>query len=150
MIRDGRDASIDRVQRELTTVGRRGTARIRRENEAISAVDRSLLAYIRSHPGCRAVEIAAHFQLNRSTVSRQLGALLDHGLVTAAGTAAPSTGRGVALHLTPEGESVLTSAAELLHRDMTERFAEWTEEEIEQFARLLERYNGNAGNSVEH
>ena len=46
MTRDGRDASIDRVQRELTTVGRRGTARIRRENEAISTVDRSLLAYI--------------------------------------------------------------------------------------------------------
>ncbi|WP_285117261.1 MarR family transcriptional regulator [Leifsonia sp. fls2-241-R2A-40a] len=144
MSRNRRDAAIDRVQRELTTVGRRGTARIRRENEALSAVDRSLLAYIQAHPGCRAVEIAAHFQLNRSTVSRQLAGLLDHGLVTAAGPDAPAGGRGVALQLTPQGEELLTSAAELLHRDMTSRLADWTEEEIDVFARLLERYNGGA------
>ena len=90
------------------------------------------------------MEIAAHFQLNRSTVSRQLAALLGHGLVATAGTAASSPGRGVALQLTPQGEHVLTSAAELLHRDMTERLADWSEEEIGQFARLLERYNGDS------
>jgi DNA-binding MarR family transcriptional regulator len=144
MTTGGRDAYIERVQRELTTVGRRGTARIRRENETLSTVDRSLLAYIQSHPGCRAVEIAAHFQLNRSTVSRQLAALLDHGLVAAANTDSQGTGRGVALELTDSGEKTLTSVAELLHHDMTQRLAGWTKDEIEQFAVLLERYNSGS------
>lgn len=141
MTTGSRDASIDRVQRELTTVGRRGTARIRRENETLSPVDRSLLAYIQGHPGCRAVEIAAHYQLNRSTVSRQLAALIEQNLVTSADGASPAAGRGVALQLTPAGEQLLVSAAEILHQDMTERLSTWTEEEIAVFATLLERYN---------
>lgn len=138
-----RDTSIARVQRELTTIARRGTARIRRENQALSEVDRSLLAYIQSRPGCRAVEIAAHFRLNRSTVSRQLATLQEHGFI--AHRPIPGAGRGVALQLTAEGERALSSVAATLHDALTERFSGWSEREIDQFARLLERYNTGDG-----
>lgn len=133
-----RRTSIARVQRELTTVARRGTARIRRENLALSEVDRSLLAHIQTHPGCRAVEIAAHFQLNRSTVSRQLATLQEQGLIL---QHPAETGRGVALDLTPEGERLLADVAATLEDALTRRLEGWNEREIDEFARLLERFN---------
>ncbi|RDV45653.1 MarR family transcriptional regulator [Leifsonia sp. ku-ls] len=138
MTQDDRRTSIARVQRELTTVARRGTARIRRENQTLSEVDRSLLAHIQAEPGCRAVEIAAHFQLNRSTVSRQLATLQEHGLIA---PRPAEVGRGVALELTAEGERVLAGVAATIQDALVRRFAGWSEQEIDEFARLLERFN---------
>ena len=111
MTEPGREDAIARVHRELTLVGRRGTARVRRENEALSVVDRSLLAFIDANPGCRAVDIAAHLQLNRSTVSRQLGALFGEDLVAFR-----------------DGSGAVGLRA-------------WSEDDIERFAEMLERYN---------
>ena len=135
-----RDSWIARVQEELTTVARRGTARVRRESEALSFVDQSLLSYIATNPGCRAVDIAAHFQHNRSTVSRQLGALAEFGLVTAS-DADSARGRGQALHLTEAGEATIRSSSETVLTALTERLGGWSADEIEAFARMLERYN---------
>ena len=133
-----RTRAIARIQAELTTVARRGTARVRRENEALSFVDQSLLSYIGANPGARAVDIATHFQLNRSTVSRQLGALAEFGLITAA---EPDAGRGQALELTPAGERALEDAARVVQSALTERLADWTPADLSAFARMLERYN---------
>lgn len=143
MTRDARTVSIARVQRELTTIGRRGTARVRRENEALSIVDRSLLAYIREHPGCRAVEIAAHYELNRSTVSRQLAALTESGYVVNAPD--EHSGRGQALSITDRGAGLLDAADEALRVTMTDRLRGWSETEIAAFAGMLERYNAADG-----
>ncbi|WP_348789772.1 MarR family winged helix-turn-helix transcriptional regulator [Leifsonia sp. NPDC080035] len=139
MTEPGREDAIARVHRELTLVGRRGTARVRRENEALSVVDRSLLTFIDEHPGCRAVDIAAHLQLNRSTVSRQLGALFGHDLVEAA--AVESGGRGLSLRLTAAGRAALDASARSLLTTMTHRLGDWSEDDIERFAEMLERYN---------
>ncbi|MFF1634521.1 MarR family winged helix-turn-helix transcriptional regulator [Leifsonia sp. NPDC058248] len=136
-----RDTSIARVQEELTTIARRGTARVRRENEALSFVDQSLLSYIAANPGCRAVEIAAHFRLNRSTVSRQLGALAEFGLIATADAGAPGRGRGQALHLTAAGESAMRDSSDTVLAALTERLSGWAASDIENFARMLERYN---------
>ena len=133
-----RGTSIARVQEELTTIARRGTARVRRENEALSFVDQSLLSYIGANPGCRAVDIAAHFQHNRSTVSRQLGALAEFGLI-AAGDAA--SGRGQALRLTEQGEEAIRASSQTVLTALTDRLSGWSPDEIEAFARMLERYN---------
>ena len=143
MTRDARTASIARVQRELTTIGRRGTARVRREHEALSIVDRSLLAYIREHPGCRAIEIAGHYQLNRSTVSRQLAALAESGYVVSGPE--ERAGRGQALSITDRGSGVLDAADEALRVTMTDRLRDWSETEIAAFAGMLERYNAADG-----
>lgn len=136
---DGSDP-IARVQRELLTVGRRGTARVRREDEALSVVDRSLLTYIQDNPGCRAVDIAAHFQLNRSTVSRQLGALLDHGYVSA--DEEPAGGpRGIALRLTDAGSAAFHQSTRTVLDSVARRLEGWSQGDLEAFARMLERYN---------
>ncbi|WP_158862078.1 MarR family winged helix-turn-helix transcriptional regulator [Leifsonia sp. AG29] len=135
-----RDDTIGRIQRELLTIGRRGTARVRRENEALSVVDRSLLSFIDENPGCRAIDIAAHFQLNRSTVSRQLGALFEHGYVatTDGGTVG---GRGVGLRLTAEGSIALERSTRSIQASVEHRLQRWSEADLDVFARMLERYN---------
>jgi len=131
---------IARVQRELVTLGRRGTARVRREDEVLSVVDRSLLTYIEDHPGCRAVDIATHFQLNRSTVSRQLGALLDHGYV-AAEDEQPGGPRGIALRLTEAGSAAYQTSSRAVMDSVARRLEGWSHADLEAFARMLERYN---------
>lgn len=135
-----REDAIHRVQRALLTIGRRGTTRVRRENEALSVVDRSLLSFIDENPGCRAVDIASHFQLNRSTVSRQLGALFEHGYVaTVDGDG--GAGRGLALRLTPEGQAAFERSSRATLASVEHRLEQWSEGDLEEFARMLERYN---------
>lgn len=140
---DRRDArpAVDRIQAELTTITRRGTARVRREDEALSFVDQSLLSHIRANPGCRAVDIAGHFQLNRSTVSRQLGALAEFGLIA---TTDADSGRGHALVVTDRGRASLDRAAGSVRAALAERLADWSPDELEAFAGMLERYNAAA------
>jgi DNA-binding MarR family transcriptional regulator len=133
-----RSTAVERIQAELTTIARRGTARVRREDEALSFVDQSLLSHIRANPGCRAVDIAAHFQLNRSTVSRQLGALAEFGLIA---TADADTGRGHALVVTDRGRDSLDRAAGSVREALGARLSGWTPEELAAFAAMLARYN---------
>lgn len=137
-----RSAAVERIQSELTTIARRGTARVRREDETLSFVDQSLLSYIRANPGCRAVDIASHFQLNRSTVSRQLGALAEFGLIAGADA---DTGRGHALVVTERGRASLDRAAGSVRAALDERLAGWSADELALFAGMLARYNATDG-----
>ncbi|WP_162819103.1 MarR family winged helix-turn-helix transcriptional regulator [Leifsonia aquatica] len=137
-----RSAAVERIQSELTTIARRGTARVRREDETLSFVDQSLLSYIRANPGCRAVDIASHFQLNRSTVSRQLGALAEFGLIAGADA---DTGRGHALVVTERGRASLDRAAGSVRAALDERLAGWSADELALFAGMLSRYNATDG-----
>ena len=137
-----RSAAVERIQVELTTIARRGTARVRREDEALSFVDQSLLSYIRANTGCRAVDIAGHFQLNRSTVSRQLGALAEFGLIAGADA---ETGRGHALAITDRGRELLDRAAVNVRRALDERLTSWSADELTLFAGMLSRYNATEG-----
>ena len=94
----GRIPAIERVHTALTTIARRGSARVRRE-DAVSPVDQSLLRFIAEHPGTRAIDIAEHFGFNRSTVSRQIGALSTAGLIADAADDGGEVRRGQPLRL---------------------------------------------------
>ena len=139
---DAHDDPIARIRDELTTATRRGTALARRAHPSLSLVDQSLINHIESHPGVRAVDIATHFQLHKSTVSRQLKLLGELGLVRFT----PSSGgpRGQGLELTDEGRRIhAESSADLLHA-LTERLANWDASDVDLFAALLHRYNAGA------
>lgn len=131
---------ITRIQAALTTISRRGSARIRRSNQALSPVDHSLLFYLRSNPRCRAVDIASHFGLNRSTVSRQLAALIELGLLEASADGGAIT-RSQQLQLTASGEKVLEESASLINGALTERLRKWSKSDIQAFAAMLDRFN---------
>jgi len=134
-----RAAAIARVQDGLTTISRRGAARARRGYASLSLVDQSLVTYIGSNPSCRNVDIAAHFLLNKSTVSRQVAALIDLGLVEVNDAGGDVRGNG--LRLTDAGSTLSRTIADEVLASLTERLASWTEEDLESFAGLIERFN---------
>lgn len=138
-----RTPSIARIQDGLTTISRRGAARARQSYASLSLVDQSLVTYIGANPGCRNVDISAHFQLNKSTVSRQVAALVGLGLVEVRG----STARGQGLALTETGEDLRRKLADEVLAALTERLASWSEDDLRTFAQMLERFNATGGNA---
>ena len=139
--KSSRAALLDSIFEEINVITRRGTARARRLAAPLSYVEHSLLQFIGSTPGCRATDIASSFHLNRSTVSRQVSSLLDHGLVEYTARSEDSHHRGRELALTADGKARLTSARGEQRKASFERLAEWSDDELSQFAKLLDRYN---------
>lgn len=143
---EARESAVGGVYEQIDTIYRRAVARSRRINAPLTQVEHSLLAYIGSHPGCRATDIASAFALNRSTVSRQLHALASLGLVSAGEDEQGQARRGRMLYVTAEGTKRLeTSLA--VHRDaVRSRLQGWSEPELQDFLTALQRFNaGNDG-----
>jgi len=134
------DESVTAIQRALTAIARRGRARSRAHAPQLSLVDQSLLDYLHDHPDSRAADIAAHYLLDKSTVSRQLAGLVQAGLVQATDLV---DARGKALRLTPRGESVIAESMAAQREALQARLKGWTEQEVHAFARALERFNAD-------
>ncbi|MBF4600321.1 winged helix-turn-helix transcriptional regulator [Frigoribacterium sp. VKM Ac-1396] len=136
---------IDTVYSELETVSRRAVARARHKSAPLSFVEHSLVTFIAANPGCRATDIAADFGLNRSTVSRQLGGLVELGLVepgaAAVGTAGGEARRGQALALTDRGRELLARSVDANRSALADRLAGWTAAEVDALAAALHRLN---------
>jgi DNA-binding MarR family transcriptional regulator len=132
--------SVAAIQRALTAIARRGRARSRAHAPQLSLVDQSLLDYLHDHPDSRAADIAAHYLLDKSTVSRQLAGLVQAGLVQATDLV---DARGKALRLTPNGESVIAASMAAQRQALQDRLQGWTSEEVRAFARALERFNAD-------
>nr|WP_228497959.1 MarR family winged helix-turn-helix transcriptional regulator [Frigoribacterium sp. VKM Ac-1396] len=111
----------------------------------MSFVEHSLVTFIAANPGCRATDIAADFGLNRSTVSRQLGGLVELGLVepgaAAVGTAGGEARRGQALALTDRGRELLARSVDANRSALADRLAGWTAAEVDALAAALHRLN---------
>ena len=129
------------VYQQIDTIYRRAVARSRRINAPLTQVEHSLLAFIGGNPGCRATDIASAFSLNRSTVSRQLHALADLGLVTAGDDDDASGRRGRALYVTEEGADRLQRSLAIHREAVRTRLNGWSEPELRDFAAALERFN---------
>ncbi|MDV6277783.1 MarR family transcriptional regulator [Rhodococcus erythropolis] len=124
---------ITTILQELALISRRGRARAAAGR--LSLVDHTLLTAIQSSGPCRAVDLAREFGLSRSTVSRQLAALIDGGLVEYA------DGGEKILTLTDEGAGLVNVSLDV-HRDaLSARVENWTSTEIHNFARALHRFN---------
>ncbi|MEJ3405827.1 MarR family transcriptional regulator [Rathayibacter sp. YIM 133350] len=134
---DARRAQTDRVQQELTTLSRRGNARSRRMREGLSETDHSVLVYLAEHPGCRGADLAEHFRMNRSTISRQVSALVDQGLIEIS----PAVGHSRSLDLSEQGRDLLARGSLELGAVLQARMARWSVAEIAAFAEALTRFN---------
>ncbi|MBD8141502.1 MULTISPECIES: MarR family winged helix-turn-helix transcriptional regulator [Frigoribacterium] len=132
---------IDTVYSELETVSRRAVARARHKSAPLSFVEHSLVTFIATHPGCRATDIAADFGLNRSTVSRQLGGLVELGLVEPGAGAAVEGRRGQALTLTARGRDLLARSVDANRSALADRLEGWTAAEVDALAAALHRLN---------
>ncbi|WP_418958088.1 MarR family winged helix-turn-helix transcriptional regulator [Streptomyces tritici] len=140
-----RDASVDIIQRELTAFARRARAAAARVHPELSLVSYTLLSHIADQQGCRATDLAAHYLLDKSTVSRQIGALEKLGLVERRPHA--DDHRVQVLHTTEKGSAMLAAAQASRLAAYQERLKDWSSDDLARFADLLLRYNA-AGTTV--
>jgi DNA-binding MarR family transcriptional regulator len=133
-----RDQSVETIQRELTAFARRARATAARMHPQLSLVSFTLLAHLADQQGCRATDLAAHYLLDKSTVSRQVAALEKLGFVERRPD--PDDQRVQVLHPTPLGYETLASVAASRREAFQERLADWSEEDLARFAEYLVRY----------
>ncbi|MHC5259430.1 MarR family winged helix-turn-helix transcriptional regulator [Streptomyces sp. UC4497] len=134
-----REAAVETIQRELTSFARRARATAARMHPELSLVSYSLLAHLDERGGCRATDLAAHYALDKSTVSRQVAALQRAGLVIR--RVDPDDHRVQVLHPTEAGADVLRQVTVNRRQIFGDRLADWPEEDLERFADYLVRYN---------
>ncbi len=138
-----REAAVASIQREMTAFARRARASSAQLHPELSLVSYALLDRMEERDGCRVTDLADHFSLDKSTVSRQVSALERDGLVERRTLA--DDRRVQVFHLTPAGATLLGHAAEGRLRAFRQRLADWDEPELTTFAAHLERYNADGG-----
>ncbi|MEV5355364.1 MarR family winged helix-turn-helix transcriptional regulator [Streptomyces sp. NPDC052693] len=135
--------AVETIQRELTVFARRARAAAGRLHPELSLVSYTLLGHLAESGGCRATDLAAHYALDKSTVSRQVAALERAGLVGRRPD--PRDHRVQVLEPTPAGRRVLARVTESRRAAFRERLAHWPEEDLARFAAYLVRYNTGSG-----
>ncbi|MFI5803409.1 MarR family winged helix-turn-helix transcriptional regulator [Streptomyces sp. NPDC051561] len=130
------------MERELTAFARRARATAARLHPELPLVSYTLLAHINDQQGCRATDLAAHYMLDKSTVSRQLTALEKLGLVERRPD--PDDHRVQVLHPTEAGAATLIATHASRHAAYQERLADWSEADLTRFASYLLRYNDHS------
>ncbi|WP_420709901.1 MarR family winged helix-turn-helix transcriptional regulator [Streptomyces sp. NRRL S-340] len=134
-----REGPVETIQREMTVFARRARASAGRMHPELSLVSYTLLGHLEERGGCRATDLAAHYALDKSTVSRQVAALERAGLIER--RLDPEDHRVQVLHLTDAGRQLLLQVTDSRRAAFQERLAEWPEEDLKRFAGYLTRYN---------
>jgi DNA-binding MarR family transcriptional regulator len=134
-----RDESAGEIHRELNVFARRVRALATRLHPELSFVGYTLLAHVSATGGCRAVDLAGLFQLDKSTVSRQVADLEARGLLEAL-----AEGRGRQLRVTTAGRAELAAAAGRQREALDDRLTGWADEDLRAFAAYLRRFNDPA------
>ena len=131
--------TVETIQREMTAFARRARASAGRMHPELSLVSYTLLGHLEESGGCRATDLAAHYALDKSTVSRQVAALERARLIER--RLDPDDHRVQVLHLTDTGRRILAQVTDSRRTAFRERLADWPEEDLRRFAAYLVRYN---------
>ncbi|MFF2084070.1 MarR family winged helix-turn-helix transcriptional regulator [Nocardia sp. NPDC058176] len=137
--RDTRTEAVDTIQRELTAFARRARGRAAELHPELSLVAYSILDLILERDGCQATDLAEQFLLDKSTVSRQVGALERLGYLER--EVDPANRRNHLLRATEAGRKVARAAERSRREAFTARFADWTDADVAAMAGYLTRYN---------
>lgn len=105
----------------------------------LSLVAYTLLAQVDVTPEARAADLAGHFGLDKSTVSRQLEQLISTGLLRREGERPGRRGYGLAL--TDAGQRHLAAAAQAVRDRLAEWLTDWDDRDVAAFGRLVSRFN---------
>ncbi|SFE23941.1 transcriptional regulator, MarR family [Actinacidiphila alni] len=137
-----RETSVETIQRELTAFARRARAAAARMHPELSLVSFTILAHLEEQQGCRATDLAAHYLLDKSTVSRQVAALERLGYLERRVDATDH--RVQVLHLAPHGVEILAAARVSRLETFEQRLTDWDPADLSRFAAYLVRYNTDA------
>jgi DNA-binding MarR family transcriptional regulator len=135
------DAQVERLEREVSLLMRRSRTVLRtlatRLHPDVDAGSYAVLLAIARAAPLRLVELAEEFGLDKSTMSRQVSALLRLGLVRRSPD--PLDGRAFLLELSDDGRHRLEEVSRARHEEWRERLAAWTTDDIATLADGLTR-----------
>ena len=134
-----RSVTLATIQREMTAFARRARSAAAETPPGLSLVGFSILDRLDETGGTRNADLAEHFALDKSTLSRQIGVLEAEGLIARAPD--PADHRVQVFTTTDAGRDRLRSARRQRDEAFRRRLADWTDEDLEDFAALLRRYN---------
>ncbi|MFJ9696583.1 MarR family winged helix-turn-helix transcriptional regulator [Kitasatospora sp. NPDC101183] len=140
------------VEREVALMFRRGRARVaelsRRVHPELEGAAYSMLGYIEEAGRVRVTDVGAHFAVGKATVSRQIRALEELGLVRR--EADPLDRRAVLVSLTEDGRRRFAAARGCRMERVRELMCDWPPEDVARFAELLGRFNDVIGEPTSH
>ncbi|GGW33626.1 transcriptional regulator [Streptomyces lucensis JCM 4490] len=140
----GADQEFLSLERELTVLLRRARANqgemAREVHPDLESSAYGLLIRLDEQGGQRATELAAYIGVGKATMSRQLRALEELGLITRQPD--PADGRAWLVTLTDEGRGRVGKVREARRARYVSQLAHWDRHEVAELARLLHRLNG--------
>ena len=101
-----------------------------------------VLQTVARHGPLTATEVCQHLGIDKATISRQVAALRELGFVSVDGSLADR--RAQLLSLSPAGVAAIDELRALAALDYEERFAGWSEADLETLRALLHRFNERA------
>lgn len=134
-----REASIDVIQRELTSFARRARQKAAQLHPELSLVAHSMLDHMYKNGSCHAADLAAYFMLDKSTVSRQIGVLEAEGMIVRESD--PDDHRRQTLKPSEKGLDLLKKANRQRRASFEKRFTDWDDADVAQLAAYLRCYN---------
>ncbi|MFD7879581.1 MarR family winged helix-turn-helix transcriptional regulator [Streptomyces sp. NPDC059766] len=139
----GVDQEFLSLERELTVLFRRARANqgemAREVHPDLEPAAYGLLVRLEECGRLRATELAGYIGVGKATMSRQLRALEELGLV--AREPDPADGRAWLVDLTPEGRSRVGKVREARRARYVNQLAHWDRGEVAELARLLQQLN---------
>ncbi|MER7934343.1 MULTISPECIES: MarR family transcriptional regulator [unclassified Streptomyces] len=140
----GADQEFLTLERELTVLLRRARANqgemAREVHPDLETAAYGLLVRLDECGGQRATELAAYIGVGKATMSRQLRALEELGLI--AREPDPADGRAWLVALTDEGRRRVGTVREARRGRYVSQLAHWPRREVAELARLLHQLNG--------
>ncbi|WP_030022608.1 MarR family winged helix-turn-helix transcriptional regulator [Streptomyces monomycini] len=131
------------LERELAVFLRRARATsgelAREVHPELEAAAYGLLVRLADAGQQRATDLAGYFGVGKATMSRQLRALEDLGLIDREPD--PADGRAVLVRLTDEGHDRFGRVRNSRRAQYARRLASWDRREVAELARLLHRLN---------
>ncbi|MFJ9028078.1 MarR family winged helix-turn-helix transcriptional regulator [Streptomyces sp. NPDC102274] len=142
----GVDHEFLALERELAVFLRRARASsgemAREVHPELEPAAYGLLVRLEENSCQRATELAAYFGVGKATISRQLRALEELGLVTREPD--PADGRASLVRITDEGRTRFRRVRDARRERYVQKLADWDRAEIAELARLLHHLNARA------
>jgi DNA-binding MarR family transcriptional regulator len=135
---DRAEAVVDQIVRFARAM-KRAHARFASQPDGVEQAAYMLLAVLATEGPQRTTALAEAVHSDTSTVSRQVGALVRHGLVER--QADPADGRACLLAATPAGVAGYEHQRRIRTRRMAEMLDGWTSEDLRTVTELLARLN---------
>ncbi|MBD0736246.1 MarR family transcriptional regulator [Streptomyces sp. CBMA29] len=137
------DSDMDALERELTVLFRRARATsgdlARAVHPELEPAAYGLLVRLEETEPERATELAAYFGVGKATMSRQLRAMEELGLVTREPD--PADGRAFLMRLTAEGRERFSRVRTARRERYLRQLMAWDRADVAELARLLQRLN---------